>query len=228
MFGRDWDGADGGSALESDEAASRGLVPRVLEMFFDRIDERPASSDSTCLVKCSFYEIYQEKVFDLLDSENSGAGGLAVREDASQGVYVENCTERVLQSVVEAKLALLKGCQSRRIAETAMNRESSRSHAIFQLMMEQSEARSCGVILKRTARLTMVDLAGSERQKDTHTTSSRLKEAAMINKSLSTLGRVINALAAIASEGSTTLYIPYRDSKLTFLLRDALGGNCKV
>lgn len=246
MFGNGWLDSNPG---ESDRNYNcRGLVPRVLESIFNRLEEKASAAaafdddDSVSLVcssiysyscKCSFYEIYQEKVFDLLDCENSLniSSGLLVRENAQQGVYVEMCTERILTSFADTKTVLLLGHQNRRVAETAMNRESSRSHAIFQILIEISDTNSCdGVIIKRSSKLTMVDLAGSERQKETLAVASRLKEASKINKSLSTLGRVINALvsASSSSGNSATQYVPYRDSKLTFLLRDSLGGNSKV
>lgn len=178
--------------------------------------------------RCSFYEIYQERVFDLLNLDPSHtSAGLNVREDALLGVYVANLTERLVSSHEEAREVMLQGYANRRVAETAMNRESSRSHAIFQLLLEFSECRNDGAIVTKAAKMCMVDLAGSERQRDTLATNTRLKEAAAINKSLSTLGRVINSLVDAAVSGAKA-YIPYRDSKLTFLLKDALGGNSKV
>jgi hypothetical protein len=137
------------------------------------------------------------------------------------------------------------GLRNRSKAETAMNRQSSRSHAVFQLQVEYTETTTTAartpdrtpgagagageVLVKRTSKFRLIDLAGSERQKDTSSTSIRLKEAALINKSLSTLGRVINALVEAGNSGGASgAYIPYRDSKLTFLLRDALGGNSKT
>jgi kinesin family protein 15 len=178
--------------------------------------------------RCSFYEIYQEKVFDLLDLDTThSSAGLAVREDTLLGVYVAGLTECEVSSQEEARAIMLRGYANRRVAETAMNRESSRSHAIFQLLLEFSECRMDGAIVTKAAKMCMVDLAGSERQRDTLATNARLKEAAAINKSLSTLGRVINSLVEAAG-GKTATYIPFRDSKLTFLLRDALGGNSKV
>lgn len=206
-----------------------------------------ADSKGTFIFKCSFYEIYQEKVYDLLATPPLEDGGgfvpdCNVREDAVLGVYVENCTEVELCSADSALQVLAKGFRNRCVAETAMNRESSRSHAVFQLQMEYTEntTRSKrgqagdgansgpGVVIKRRSKFRLIDLAGSERQRDTHTTSYRLKEAALINKSLSTLGRVINALVEAGNCGAVGAYIPYRDSKLTFLLRDSLGGNSKV
>lgn len=206
----------------------RGLVPRVLEHLLDSIAEtRKTKVNYSAVCKCSFYEIYQEKVFDLLDIASHSVAGLSVREDAKEGVYVEGCTETVVTSVKEAHRILVQGYKNRHVAETSMNRESSRSHAVFQLSIETSETRQDGVTVKRNARFSMVDLAGSERQKDTNATGDRLKEASVINKSLSTLGHVINTLADVSASGGRR-HIHYRDSKLTFLLRDSLGGNSKV
>ena len=126
---------------------------------------------------------------------------------------------------------LAKGYLNRHVGETTMNRESSRSHAVFQLTLQSTEDKG-GVRTCRTARFSLVDLAGSERQKDTNATGERLKEASQINKSLSALGNVINALSAASSTSSNGLrparHVHYRDSKLTFLLRDSIGGNSKV
>lgn len=208
----------------------RGLVPRVLEHLLDSAnDALNLNANSTFTCKCSFYEIFQEKVFDLLEINSlQSMGGLSVREDSKEGVYVEGCSEHAVTCVRDAHAILIQGYQNRHVAETAMNRESSRSHAVLQLSIEISETRpEDGVIVKKRSRFTMVDLAGSERQKDTNATGDRLKEASVINKSLSTLGHVINTLADIAASGGRR-HIHYRDSKLTFLLRDSLGGNSKV
>jgi kinesin family protein 15 len=207
---------------------SRGLVPRALEHLLESIEEtRKTKVNYSATCKCSFYEIYQEKVFDLLDIASHSVAGLSVREDSKEGVYVEGCTETVVTSVKEAHRILVQGYKNRHVAETSMNRESSRSHAVFQLSIETTETRQDGVTVKRNARFSMVDLAGSERQKDTNATGDRLKEASVINKSLSTLGHVINTLAETSTSGGRR-HIHYRDSKLTFLLRDSLGGNSKV
>ena len=205
------------------QEASRGLVPRVLEYLWSHISVQNANTKFTC--KCSFYEIYQERVFDLLTSNPSSAG-LNVREDSKSGVYVEGVTEEVVASPADAQRVLAMGYANRHVGETAMNRESSRSHAVFQLHIQTAEEHE-GVSTHRSARFSMVDLAGSERQKDTNATGDRLKEASQINKSLSALGNVINALADVSTNG-TRRHVHYRDSKLTFLLRDSLGGNSKV
>lgn len=228
IFGNALDRISSADQLEKEPL--RGLVPRVLGHLWETFAASKAADETyrfNC--KCSFYEIYQERVFDLLDMAGSqNPAGLSVREDAKEGVYVEGCTEEDVATIAAAHDALVKGYQNRHVAETNMNRESSRSHAVFQLSLETSTERPAdGIVIKRKARFSMVDLAGSERQKDTNATGERLKEASVINKSLSTLGHVINTLADIASNGGRK-HIHYRDSKLTFLLRDSLGGNSKV
>jgi kinesin family protein 15 len=233
MFGPDI------SSDDNTRECDKGLVPRVFDFLWDNTND--SNSTRTVVYKCSFYEIYQEKVFDLLDTTTSSsstqANSLQVREDSKSGVYVEGCIEAVVQSPADAKRILALGYRNRHVGETAMNRESSRSHAVFQLVMEATTNVN-DVITKRSSRFCMVDLAGSERQKDTHASGDRLKEASVINKSLSALGHVINALADNGSNPSASglsnganaarRHVHYRDSKLTFLLRDSLGGNSKV
>ena len=238
----------------SDEA-SKGLVPRVLEYLWSQIalaeaahsgvageasaegsDASRVSTESeqmrtTIVCKCSFYEIYNEKVFDLLEGSSSnssstasagaGAQGLQVREDPSRGVFVDGVTEEIVSSPEDAQRALATGYKARHTGSTAMNRESSRSHAVFLLTIETTSG-AAGVRRTKSASFSLVDLAGSERQKDTHAEGARLKEATKINKSLLTLGTVIHALSR------DDKYIPYRDSTLTFLLSGSLGGNSKT
>jgi kinesin family member 15 len=204
---------------------SRGMVPRILEYLWGTV-----TLDCSFYFKCSFYEIYQEKIFDLLDPTNSNP--LSVREDATLGVYVEGCTERVVSSIDDAFQVLSLGYRSRHVGATAMNRVSSRSHAIFQLAIENTQ-RQCrdGVDINHviTSRFSLVDLAGSERQRDTQATGARLREASVINKSLTCLGKVITELISQPNgKSKRKKHINYRDSKLTFLLRDSLGGNSKV
>ena len=249
----------------------RGIVPRSLDFLFDQISREVRRSNGavqyTC--RCSFFEIFNERVFDLLDSaggDSSSSGsssarasrdseggsssrtsrgsdrssgssmmlpvedfsGLQVREDQHRGVYVDGLSESVVACAADAGVALGKGYRNRRVAETAMNRESSRSHAVFQLLVESVEktADASGVRKTKQSRFSLVDLAGSERQKSTSTAGDRLKEANAINKSLSSLGQVINALV---DRGLGKMrHVPYRDSKLTFLLRDSLGGNSRT
>ncbi|KAL4200409.1 hypothetical protein AMTRI_Chr03g56360 [Amborella trichopoda] len=202
-----------------------GMTPRVFELLFSRIQkEKEARKDEklrfTC--KCSFLEIYNEQILDLLDPSSTN---LQIREDAKKGVYVENITEFEVNSARDVLQQLVQGAANRKVAATNMNHASSRSHSVFTCVIE-SKWEAQGVTHHRFARLNLVDLAGSERQKSSGAEGERLKEATNINKSLSTLGLVIMNLVNISNGKS--LHVPYRDSKLTFLLQDSLGGNSKT
>nr|XP_030121010.3 kinesin-like protein KIF15 [Taeniopygia guttata] len=202
----------------------RGVIPRSFEYLFFLIEreKEKAGSGKSFLCKCSFIEIYNEQIFDLLDSASAG---LFLREHIKKGVFVDGAVEQVLSSAAEAYQVLTTGWRNRRVASTSMNRESSRSHAVFTITVESMEKNS-EVVNIRSSLLNLVDLAGSERQKDTHTEGLRLKEAGNINRSLSCLGQVITALVDVGN--GKQRHICYRDSKLTFLLRDSLGGNAKT
>uniref|UniRef100_A0A8C4UIW0 Kinesin family member 15 n=1 Tax=Falco tinnunculus TaxID=100819 RepID=A0A8C4UIW0_FALTI len=202
----------------------RGVIPRSFEYLFFLIEreKEKAGSGKSFLCKCSFIEIYNEQIFDLLDSASAG---LFLREHIKKGVFVDGAVEQVLSSAAEAYQVLTMGWRNRRVASTSMNRESSRSHAVFTITVESME-KTTEVVNIRSSLLNLVDLAGSERQKDTHTEGLRLKEAGNINRSLSCLGQVITALVDVGN--GKQRHICYRDSKLTFLLRDSLGGNAKT
>ncbi|XP_059164897.1 kinesin-like protein KIF15 isoform X2 [Physella acuta] len=202
----------------------RGVIPRSFEYLFSLIAHQQElhGSKKQFLCRCSFLEIYQEQIFDLLDPASQG---LHLRENMNKGVFVDGLIEQVICNPSDAYQVLIMGWLNRRVAATSMNRESSRSHAVFTVMIESKEDAG-GVQNIRTSQLNLVDLAGSERQKDTNTGGTRLKEAGSINKSLSVLGNVIMSLVDL-SHGKKR-HIPYRDSKLTFLLRDSLGGNTKT
>ncbi|KAJ1696848.1 hypothetical protein LUZ63_005360 [Rhynchospora breviuscula] len=200
-----------------------GMTPRVFEYLFHRIQKEKEIRNGeklqfTC--KCSFLEIYNEQIFDLLDPTSTN---LQIREDLKKGVHVENLTEVTVSSARDAMQQLIQGAASRKVAATNMNRVSSRSHSIFTCIIE-SKWEIQGIIHRRFARLNLVDLAGSERQKSSGAEGERLKEATNINKSLSTLGLVIMNLVS----NKKSVHVPYRDSKLTFLLQDSLGGNSKT
>jgi len=215
------------------EGPQRGLVPRVLEYLWQHFvrESHRTSGRLTFSCRCSFYEIYQEKVYDLLDvAGGAQVSGLNVREDSKLGVFIEGLVEENVASSEDAARVLARGYGNRRVGETAMNRESSRSHAVFLLKIDRfEENEETKVRSVRSAKFSLVDLAGSERQRDTNASGERLKEAGQINKSLSTLGNVINALASHAmSGGIQKKHVQYRDSKLTFLLRDSFGGNSKT
>lgn len=202
----------------------RGVIPRSFEYIFSLMNhQREKVGDRVeFLAKCSFLEIYNESVYDLLEPSTAV---LALRENIKKGVFVEGLAERTVMSAKDAYNVLQSGWLNRRVASTSMNRESSRSHAVFTFSLE-SKTRTGGVANIKESKLHLVDLAGSERQKDTQVAGVHLKEAGSINKSLSTLGNVIMALVDIAH--GKTRYIHYRDSKLTFILRDSLGGNAKT
>ncbi|KAE9585628.1 putative plus-end-directed kinesin ATPase [Lupinus albus] len=202
-----------------------GMTPRIFEHLFSRIQkEKEVRRDEklkfTC--KCSFLEIYNEQILDLLDPSSNN---LQIREDNKKGVYVENLKEIEVTNGRDVIQQLIQGAANRKVAATNMNLASSRSHSVFTCIIE-SQWESQGVTHFRFARLNLVDLAGSERQKSSGAEGERLKEATNINKSLSTLGLVIMNLVSISNGKS--LHVPYRDSKLTFLLQDSLGGNSKT
>ncbi|XP_062253695.1 kinesin-like protein KIF15 [Platichthys flesus] len=214
----------GPSELDNFTDEHRGVIPRSFEYLFFLINrevEQSAKSKSF-LCKCSFIEIYNEQIYDLLDTASAS---LFMRENIKKGVFVEGAVEKFVNSAAEAYQVLSMGWRNRRVASTSMNRESSRSHAVFTMTLESKESIN-EVVNIRMSQLNLVDLAGSERQKDTHTEGSRLKEASSINRSLMCLGQVIMALVDVSN--GKNRHICYRDSKLTFLLRDSLGGNAKT
>ncbi|XP_068582457.1 kinesin-like protein KIF15 [Cebidichthys violaceus] len=214
----------GPSELDNFTDELRGVIPRCFEYLFFLINrevERSGQSKSF-LCKCSFIEIYNEQIYDLLDTASAS---LFLRENIKKGLFVEGAVEKFVNSAAEAYQVLSMGWRNRRVASTSMNRESSRSHAVFTMTLESKESVN-EVVNIRMSQLNLVDLAGSERQRDTHTEGSRLKEASSINRSLMCLGQVIMALVDVSN--GKNRHICYRDSKLTFLLRDSLGGNAKT
>uniref|UniRef100_A0A3P9PKG1 Kinesin-like protein n=1 Tax=Poecilia reticulata TaxID=8081 RepID=A0A3P9PKG1_POERE len=163
----------GPSELDNFTDELRGVIPRSFEYLFFLIGrevERSGNSKSF-LCKCSFIEIYNEQIYDLLDSASAS---LFLRENIKKGVFVEGAVEKFVNSAAEAYQVLSMGWRNRRVASTSMNRESSRSHAVFTMTLESKESHN-EVVNIRSSQLNLVDLAGSERQKDTHTEGSRLK-----------------------------------------------------
>ncbi|KAL1078289.1 hypothetical protein V6Z11_D10G150600 [Gossypium hirsutum] len=211
--------------LSSDQ---QGLTPRVFERLFARINEeqiKHADKQLKYQCRCSFLEIYNEQITDLLDPNQRN---LQIREDVKSGVYVENLTEEYVSSMKDVTQLLIKGLSNRRTGATSINAESSRSHSVFTCVVEsRCKSVADGVSSFKTSRINLVDLAGSERQKLTGAAGERLKEAGNINRSLSQLGNLINILAEVSQTGKQR-HIPYRDSKLTFLLQESLGGNAKL
>ncbi|KAJ1972025.1 Kinesin-like protein kif15, partial [Dimargaris cristalligena] len=200
---------------------ARGLIPRCMEYLFQRIAEKAAADEQPVeyLCKASYLEIYNENIHDLLDPACSMR---SIREDINRGIFVDGITEETITNPTDAYRLFERGATNRHVSSTAMNRESSRSHSVLTLII-QSKSTTGDLVDVRESRFNLVDLAGSERQKTAGTSGQRLKEAANINKSLSALGSVINALVEAAN--GKLRHVHYRDSKLTFLLRDSLGGN---
>lgn len=204
----------------------RGLVPRVFDYLFDNVVAKNQRNAVEHTFACSFLEIYNERVYDLLDGKSAkDAAGLQLRENGRKGVHVEGLIESVVTNSKKAAELMTIGAQNRRVGQTSMNRESSRSHSVFILQLQSKEQSPEGTKI-RTSRFNLVDLAGSERQRSTDAAGDRLKEAGNINKSLSALGNVILGLSE-QSVGKHR-HVHYRDSKLTFLLKDSLGGNSKT
>eukprot|EP00347_Sterkiella_histriomuscorum_P005592 403356022 len=179
-------------------------------------------------VKCQFLEIYNENIYDLLDTSIDKR--LNIRQDQDKGIYAEGGREEVVHNLQDVMALVVLGNRNRSVASTQMNRHSSRSHAVFITNLKTIEYLDNGKQNAKISRFYIVDLAGSERCKDTGAEGIRLKEASNINKSLSVLGNVINKLADNARLGDTKpkSHVNYRDSKLTYLLQDSLGGNSKT
>ncbi|KAJ6686965.1 KINESIN-LIKE PROTEIN [Salix purpurea] len=218
------------NALSSENLSGdqQGLTPRVFQRLFDRINEEQIKYTDKQLkyqCRCSFLEIYNEQITDLLDPSQRN---LQIREDMQTGVYVENLREEYVFTMKDVTQLLIKGLSNRRTGSTSINAESSRSHSVFTCVVEsRCKSMADGMSSLKTSRINLVDLAGSERQKLTGTAGERLKEAGNINRSLSQLGNLINILAEISQTGKQR-HIPYRDSRLTFLLQESLGGNAKL
>ena len=202
-----------GSDIEDD--TGKGIIPRIIEQIFASILTSPSNIEYT--VRVSYMEIYMERIRDLLVPQNDN---LPVHEEKSRGVYVKGLLEVYVSSVQEVYEVMRRGGQARAVAATNMNQESSRSHSIFVVTITQKNLESGSA---KSGQLFLVDLAGSEKVGKTGASGQTLEEAKKINKSLSALGMVINAL----TDGKST-HIPYRDSKLTRILQESLGGNSRT
>ena len=225
-------------SLFDDKNENFGLIPNILSFLFEQKEEaKKIIKESTkekvekvdYNLSCSCIEIYNEQLIDLLNNNTQFDKAdeiLKIREDPKKGMYIENLTEQEISSAKKAKELLISGFKNRHVASTSMNRESSRSHLIYTLFLSTEIELGDGVIIGRSSRMHLVDLAGSERQKYTNTQGQRIKEAGNINKSLSILGNVINAVIEF-NEGKTK-FVPFRDSKLTYYLKDSIGGNSKT
>ncbi|UKZ57833.1 hypothetical protein TrVGV298_011694 [Trichoderma virens] len=211
-----------------------GLIPRTCEDLFERIDAAHNEDSSVAYnVRVSYFEVYNEHVRDLLVPvvPNTAPNYLKIRESPTEGPYVKDLTEVPVRNIHEIMRYIKVGDASRTVASTKMNDTSSRSHAVFTIMLKQiHHDMETDETTERSSRIRLVDLAGSERAKTTEATGARLREGSNINKSLATLGRVIAALAGPKQlrSGKRKDVVPYRDSILTWLLKDSLGGNSKT
>ncbi|EWC48560.1 hypothetical protein DRE_01782 [Drechslerella stenobrocha 248] len=205
-----------------------GLIPRTCEDLFQRIESNDCPNISYS-VRVSYFEVYNEHVRDLLAPRKDTTYYLKVRESPTEGPYIKDLTEVSVKSLQEVLKYMRQGDTSRSVASTKMNDVSSRSHAVFTLVLKQIyHDMERDETTERLARIRLVDLAGSERAKSTEATGQRLREGSNINKSLTTLGRVIAALAESGNNPRRKEVVPYRDSVLTWLLKDSLGGNSKT
>ena len=217
------------SMVGGGDAATEGIVPKACREIFARLRENPKQKAQ---VEVTMIEIYNERVRDLLDVatnanpfETTETAGLKVRTHPTVGSYVEGLTPCAVRDYAEVEALMARGANARTVAATNMNAGSSRAHTIVELRVRRWENDGSEV----SSRISLVDLAGSERSDAAGSSGTRLKEGAAINKSLSALGNCIAALAERSSgKASSTKQIPYRDSTLTLLLKDSLGGNSRT
>ncbi|XP_037629047.1 kinesin-like protein KIF1B isoform X8 [Sebastes umbrosus] len=217
------------------EEGQEGIIPMLCEDLFEKINEDNNKEKLSYSVEVSYMEIYCERVRDLLNPKNKG--NLRVREHPLLGPYVEDLSKLAVTSYTDIADLMDAGNKARTVAATNMNETSSRSHAVFTIVFTQKKHDSeTDLSTEKVSKISLVDLAGSERADSTGATGTRLKEGANINKSLTTLGKVISALAEVTQDNCTskskkkkkTDFIPYRDSVLTWLLRENLGGNSRT
>ena len=201
---------------------NRGIIQRTIQDIFNYI-ETTSNENTKFIIRASFLQIYNENISDLLKPDKKN---LQIREDKKKGIYVDLLSEWAVRTPLDLYALLKRGGNLRATSATYMNDVSSRSHAVFVITVEQmtTELNEGNKTQIKVGKLNLVDLAGSERIRITGTTGQQLEESKKINKSLSCLGNVINALTDKKGKN----YIPYRDSKLTRLLQDSLGGNCKT
>ncbi|XP_023804563.1 kinesin-like protein KIF1A isoform X1 [Cyanistes caeruleus] len=214
------------------EKDQQGIIPQLCEDLFSRINDT-TNDNMSYSVEVSYMEIYCERVRDLLNPKNKG--NLRVREHPLMGPYVEDLSKLAVTSYNDIQDLMDSGNKARTVAATNMNETSSRSHAVFNIIFTQKRHDAeTDVTTEKVSKISLVDLAGSERADSTGAKGTRLKEGANINKSLTTLGKVISALAEMDSgpnknkKKKKTDFIPYRDSVLTWLLRENLGGNSRT
>ncbi|XP_077458878.1 kinesin-like protein KIF1B isoform X19 [Stigmatopora argus] len=215
------------------EEGQEGIIPMLCEDLFEKINAHNNKEELSYSVEVSYMEIYCERVRDLLNPKNKG--NLRVREHPLLGPYVEDLSKLAVTSYTDIADLMDAGNKARTVAATNMNETSSRSHAVFTIVFTQKKHDSeTDLSTEKVSKISLVDLAGSERADSTGATGTRLKEGANINKSLTTLGKVISALAEVDNSTSKSKkkkksdFIPYRDSVLTWLLRENLGGNSRT
>ncbi|XP_022731716.1 kinesin-like protein KIN-5D [Durio zibethinus] len=217
---------EGGSRKKNgDFPSDAGVIPRAVKQIFDILEAQSAEYS----MKVTFLELYNEEITDLLAPEETtkfvddkSKKPIALMEDGKGGVFVRGLEEEIVTTANEIYKILEKGSAKRRTAETLLNKQSSRSHSIFSITIHIKECTPEGEEMIKCGKLNLVDLAGSENISRSGAREGRAREAGEINKSLLTLGRVINALVEHSG------HVPYRDSKLTRLLRDSLGGKTKT
>ncbi|XP_036603813.1 kinesin-like protein KIF1B isoform X2 [Trichosurus vulpecula] len=214
------------------EESQAGIIPQLCEELFEKINDN-SNEEMSYSVEVSYMEIYCERVRDLLNPKNKG--NLRVREHPLLGPYVEDLSKLAVTSYTDIADLMDAGNKARTVAATNMNETSSRSHAVFTIVFTQKKLDSeTNLSTEKVSKISLVDLAGSERADSTGAKGTRLKEGANINKSLTTLGKVISALAEVdnctskSKKKKKTDFIPYRDSVLTWLLRENLGGNSRT
>uniref|UniRef100_A0A8C3RCY4 plus-end-directed kinesin ATPase n=1 Tax=Cyanoderma ruficeps TaxID=181631 RepID=A0A8C3RCY4_9PASS len=211
------------------EESQAGIIPQLCEELFEKINDN-SNEEMSYSVEVSYMEIYCERVRDLLNPKNKG--NLRVREHPLLGPYVEDLSKLAVTSYTDIADLMDAGNKARTVAATNMNETSSRSHAVFTIVFTQKKHDTeTDLSTEKVSKISLVDLAGSERADSTGAKGTRLKEGANINKSLTTLGKVISALAEVVSRSKKkkkTDFIPYRDSVLTWLLRENLGGNSRT
>uniref|UniRef100_I3J242 plus-end-directed kinesin ATPase n=1 Tax=Oreochromis niloticus TaxID=8128 RepID=I3J242_ORENI len=209
------------------EEGQEGIIPMLCEDLFEKINEDGNKEELSYSVEVSYMEIYCERVRDLLNPKNKG--NLRVREHPLLGPYVEDLSKLAVTSYTDIADLMDAGNKARTVAATNMNETSSRSHAVFTIVFTQRKHDSeTDLSTEKVSKISLVDLAGSERADSTGAKGTRLKEGANINKSLTTLGKVISALAEVSKKKKKSDFIPYRDSVLTWLLRENLGGNSRT
>ncbi|XP_051493199.1 kinesin-like protein KIF1B isoform X7 [Apus apus] len=214
------------------EEGQAGIIPQLCEELFEKINDN-SNEEMSYSVEVSYMEIYCERVRDLLNPKNKG--NLRVREHPLLGPYVEDLSKLAVTSYTDIADLMDAGNKARTVAATNMNETSSRSHAVFTIVFTQKKHDTeTDLCTEKVSKISLVDLAGSERADSTGAKGTRLKEGANINKSLTTLGKVISALAEVdnctnkSKKKKKTDFIPYRDSVLTWLLRENLGGNSRT